>query len=196
MKTILMTGAGSGLGRGAAIGLAQAGHNVIAATQLWPQLTELRRHVEELGLQDRVTVDKLDILDLRDIDAAVTWVRHVRRQCRDRRLRTDGRDPGRTRTPHVRDQRLLQPRADPARRPQVQRRRYRRRVVIVSSMGGLLTAYGLGSYCASKHAVEAIAVWPPSIEDLIKQVQQDAWTRSLPTTVSSTRDHRSSTPRP
>src|SRR3954454_523123 len=31
------------------------------------------------------------------------------------------------------------------------------RIVIVSSMGGLLTAYGLGAYCASKHALEAIA---------------------------------------
>lgn len=31
------------------------------------------------------------------------------------------------------------------------------RIVIVSSRGGLLTAYGLGAYCASKHALEAIA---------------------------------------
>jgi hypothetical protein len=31
------------------------------------------------------------------------------------------------------------------------------RVVIVSSMGGMLTACGLGVYCASKHALEAIA---------------------------------------
>ena len=31
------------------------------------------------------------------------------------------------------------------------------RVVIVSSMGGMLTAYGLGAYCTSKHALEAIA---------------------------------------
>jgi short-subunit dehydrogenase len=31
------------------------------------------------------------------------------------------------------------------------------RVVIVGSMGGLLTAYGLGAYYASKHALEAIA---------------------------------------
>ncbi|MER5666196.1 hypothetical protein [Streptomyces mirabilis] len=48
MKKILIAGAGSGLGT--AIGLAQAGHQVIAATQIWPQVTELRRHVAELGL--------------------------------------------------------------------------------------------------------------------------------------------------
>jgi NAD(P)-dependent dehydrogenase (short-subunit alcohol dehydrogenase family) len=37
MKKVLITGAGSGLGRGTAIGLAQAGHQVIATTQIWPQ---------------------------------------------------------------------------------------------------------------------------------------------------------------
>jgi len=31
------------------------------------------------------------------------------------------------------------------------------RIVFVSSMGGMLTAYGLGPYCASKHALEGIA---------------------------------------
>ncbi|MFE2972894.1 SDR family NAD(P)-dependent oxidoreductase [Streptomyces sp. NPDC059340] len=39
MKKILITGAGSGLGRGTAVGLAQADHQVIAATQIWPQVT-------------------------------------------------------------------------------------------------------------------------------------------------------------
>ncbi|MFE3059482.1 SDR family NAD(P)-dependent oxidoreductase [Nocardia sp. NPDC059239] len=141
----------------------------------------------------------------------------------------------------------------------------RGRIVIVSSMGGMLTAYGLGAYCSSKHALEGIAatlrdelaqggtgitvqtinpgaydtgfndrlgdstfhwqddtvnftsrssiekvfseimqgqydsqdmidkmievigadegnyrnVWPPATEELIKQVQQDAWTRQV-----------------
>jgi len=73
MKKVLITGAGSGLGRGTAIGLAQAGHWVIATTQIWPQVTELRRRVAELGLDDRVTVDKLDVLDHRDIAAAAAW---------------------------------------------------------------------------------------------------------------------------
>ncbi|MEV4452905.1 SDR family NAD(P)-dependent oxidoreductase [Streptomyces mirabilis] len=73
MRKILITGAGSGLGRGTAVGLAQAGHQVIAATQIWPQVTELRRHVAELGPQDRITVDKLDVLDARDLAAAFSW---------------------------------------------------------------------------------------------------------------------------
>ncbi|MEV0429214.1 hypothetical protein [Micromonospora sp. NPDC050495] len=32
---ILITGAGSGLGRGAALGLARAGHHVIAGAEIW-----------------------------------------------------------------------------------------------------------------------------------------------------------------
>jgi NAD(P)-dependent dehydrogenase (short-subunit alcohol dehydrogenase family) len=31
------------------------------------------------------------------------------------------------------------------------------RIIFVSSMGGMLTAYGLGAYCASKHALKGIA---------------------------------------
>ena len=31
------------------------------------------------------------------------------------------------------------------------------RIVFVSSVGGIITAYGLGAYCPSKHAVEGIA---------------------------------------
>jgi uncharacterized protein GlcG (DUF336 family) len=73
MKKILITGAGSGLGRGTATGLARAGHQVIATTQIWPQVTELRRHIAQLGLTDRITVDKLDVLDHHEIAAATTW---------------------------------------------------------------------------------------------------------------------------
>jgi NAD(P)-dependent dehydrogenase (short-subunit alcohol dehydrogenase family) len=158
MKKILITGAGSGLGHGTAIGLAQAGHHVIATTQIWPQVTELRREVADLGLEDRVTVDKLDVLDPNDVKLATKWdfdtfvsnagvadcgpmaeipVELVRRTFETNvfsnleliqrvvRKFVDEEIPG--------------------------------RVVIVSSMGGMLTAYGLGAYCASKHALEAIA---------------------------------------
>jgi NAD(P)-dependent dehydrogenase (short-subunit alcohol dehydrogenase family) len=33
----------------------------------------------------------------------------------------------------------------------------RGRILLVSSMGGILTAFGFGAYCASKHALEGIA---------------------------------------
>ncbi|MGW7545029.1 SDR family oxidoreductase [Streptomyces sp. NPDC054770] len=158
MKKILITGAGTGLGRGTVIGLARAGHQVIATTEIWSQVTELRKHIEELSLQDRVTVDKLDVLDARDIAAVSGWdfdtfvsnaaigdcgplaeipVELVRRtfetnvfanlELTQQVIRTwvDAGTPG--------------------------------RVVIVSSMGGMLTAFGLGPYCATKHALEAIA---------------------------------------
>lgn len=36
-KTILITGAGSGLGHGTALGLAKNGHSVIATVENWPQ---------------------------------------------------------------------------------------------------------------------------------------------------------------
>ena len=66
MKSVLITGAGSGLGRGTAIGLARAGHRVFATTQLWAQATDLRREVERLGLSDKLVVDKPFIFALRD----------------------------------------------------------------------------------------------------------------------------------
>ncbi|NUK52371.1 SDR family oxidoreductase [Streptomyces lunaelactis] len=158
MKKILITGAGTGLGRGTAIGLARAGHQVIATTEIWSQVTELRKHIEELGLQDRVTVDKLDVLDARDIAAVSGWdfdifvsnaaigdcgplaeipVELVRRTFETNVFAN-----------LELTQRVICTWVDAGTAG---------RIVIVSSMGGMLTAFGLGPYCATKHALEAIA---------------------------------------
>jgi NAD(P)-dependent dehydrogenase (short-subunit alcohol dehydrogenase family) len=71
-RKILITGAGSGLGEGAAIGLARNGHHVIAAAQAWPQVTALRAKAEALGLPS-LDVQKLDLLDPYDLKQACGW---------------------------------------------------------------------------------------------------------------------------
>ncbi len=60
-KTIFITGAGTGLARGTAIGLAKKGHHVIATTELTSQKTDLMREASGLGLD--IEVFKLDIKD-------------------------------------------------------------------------------------------------------------------------------------
>jgi NAD(P)-dependent dehydrogenase (short-subunit alcohol dehydrogenase family) len=60
-KTVLVTGAASGFGRGVAFGLAARGHAVIAGCQIWPQVWELRNAAKAEGIDIRVI--KLDVLN-------------------------------------------------------------------------------------------------------------------------------------
>ena len=59
-KTIVVTGAATGFGRGVALGLAQRGHTVIAGCQIWPQVWELRNAAQAEGIE--IEVIKLDVL--------------------------------------------------------------------------------------------------------------------------------------
>ncbi|MFB9973056.1 SDR family oxidoreductase [Allobacillus sp. SKP2-8] len=65
-KTIFITGAGSGLGRGTAIGLAKKGHHVIATTETTSQKTDLMREANDKNLS--MEVFKLDITNEIDLD--------------------------------------------------------------------------------------------------------------------------------
>ena len=58
-KTILITGAGSGIGKDSAFALAARGHRVLATTQTQAQAEALNREVETKGL--KIEVFKLDI---------------------------------------------------------------------------------------------------------------------------------------
>lgn len=69
-KTILITGAGSGLGKGTALGLAKKGHHVIAGVHKWEQKTRLLEEIEKEGLEDTIEIIKLDILDAMDCQKA------------------------------------------------------------------------------------------------------------------------------
>ncbi len=72
LKTILITGAGSGFGAAAAVGLARNGHNVIATAQCSPQVTPLREKARTLGLTN-LRIEKLDLLDSHDVAFAQSW---------------------------------------------------------------------------------------------------------------------------
>jgi NAD(P)-dependent dehydrogenase (short-subunit alcohol dehydrogenase family) len=68
-KTVLITGAGSGFGRGAAIQLAQRGHKVIAAVLNDQQAADLTK------AEPKLTVVKLDITVPEDV---AKWTRGTR----------------------------------------------------------------------------------------------------------------------
>jgi short-subunit dehydrogenase len=71
-RKILITGAGSGLGEGRAIGLARNGHDVMATAQTWPQVTAWRTKSKTLALP-AFRVEKLDLLDPYDVARACKW---------------------------------------------------------------------------------------------------------------------------
>ena len=158
MKSVLITGAGSGFGRGTAIGLAKAGHRVFATTQIWPQATELQRESRELALADRLTVDKLDVLDERDVAKAMRWPFDT---FVSNAAIGEGGPIAEIPVDLVRRTFETNVFANLAITQHVVRKflesKTRGRILFVSSMGGMLTAYGLGAYCASKHALEGIA---------------------------------------
>jgi NADP-dependent 3-hydroxy acid dehydrogenase YdfG len=61
-ETIMIAGAGSGLGEGSAIWLAKQKRNLIATTQSLPQVSALRNKVAPLKLRS-LRIGRVDLLD-------------------------------------------------------------------------------------------------------------------------------------
>jgi NAD(P)-dependent dehydrogenase (short-subunit alcohol dehydrogenase family) len=156
-KTILITGAGSGFGKGSAFGIAKNGHDVIATVQVSSQVTPLREQAKALGLGN-LHVERLDLTDPYDIKRAQGWdfdvlwnnagmgeagpvweipVDLVRKNFEVNVF-----------LPLVLTQGVVQ---------KWVREGKQGKVVFTSSMGGLFTPANWGTYVSTKHALEAIA---------------------------------------
>jgi short-subunit dehydrogenase len=156
-KRILITGAGSGFGELAAIGLAKEGHEVIAGVQIWPQATALRRKVETLGLKN-LQVQKLDLLHPYDVQNALNW--DIDTLVNNAAIAESGpiteipmellrrMFEGNFFAPLELTQRFVRKFIDEGRPG---------KIVFTSSIGGLISIPYGGPYAATKHALEAIA---------------------------------------
>jgi NAD(P)-dependent dehydrogenase (short-subunit alcohol dehydrogenase family) len=156
-KTILITGAGSGFGESAAIGLAKAGHEVIATTQISPQVSALRAKAKEHRLQN-LRVERLDLNDGYDLAYAQTWnidilwnnagigetgpVSEIPVDLVRRNFEVNVFKPLELTQGFIRKWVAEGKQA---------------KIVFTSSMGGLFTPAGFGTYVSTKHALEAIA---------------------------------------
>lgn len=70
-ETFLITGAGTGLGKGIAFGLAEEGKKVIAGVETLSEVSALTKEAEELKFE--LQVEKLDITDPVDRERASQW---------------------------------------------------------------------------------------------------------------------------
>jgi short-subunit dehydrogenase len=154
-KRILITGAASGFGKGTALELARRGHSVIAGVQIAPQKTTLMRAAQEVGVQLEVVV--LDITNEADRQAAFAHevdvlvnnagvmetgpVAEIPLELVRRNFETN----------------VFGTLAVTQGFAGQMARRGSGKIVIVSSMGGLITVPLGAVYTATKHALESLA---------------------------------------
>ena len=148
-KTVLITGAGSGFGRDAAIQLAARGHKVIAAVLNDHQAAEFSAG------ESRLTVVKLDITKASDVGKVDQW---------DLDVFIANAAIGQTgplslipleQLRAVFEVNVFGTFAITQRVAKAMRKKRAGRILIVSSIGGVLAGAGSGPYTMTKHAIQA-----------------------------------------
>ena len=153
-QRILITGASSGLGRGAALGLARK-HTVTAACETWQQVWTLRE--EAAAAKVKLDVVKLDLLSEIDIAHAATLevdvlVLNAGIQENGSLVDIPMELVRRSFEVNVFAHLDLAQRLIPG-----MIKRKGGKIVWVSSLEGLVTVPFMGAYSATKHAIEALA---------------------------------------
>lgn len=154
-KRILITGAGTGFGRGAALGLAKKGHDVIAAVYERPQIADIKEEASALGVV--VHAETLDLLSESDRQAALGWDIDV--LVNNGAIGESGpiSEIPLDLVRRVFDVNVFGTLALTQGIVKLMVKRGGGRIIFVSSIAGLTTGAYLGAYSASKRALEAIA---------------------------------------
>jgi short-subunit dehydrogenase len=154
-KKIFITGAGSGFAKIAALGLAQKGHKVIAAAETGPQVQALRQEAKEKGIG--MEVQKLDLLNSIDrkkaLEHDIDILLNIAGICEAGPLAEQPMDLIR-RMFDVNVFYTLEL-TQGFLRQMVEKGKGK--ILFMSSMSGLVGFPLAGAYCATKHAIEAIA---------------------------------------
>lgn len=154
-EKILITGAGSGLGLGTAIGLAKQGHDVVAGVHIWPQATQVREAAERAGVPIRVI--KLDVTSEADREHAAAFDIDI--LVNNAGIGASG--PVAEIPLHFMREVMETNVWGPLALTQGVAARFAKRgagkIVFVSSVAGLVTLPFLAAYNASKYALEAVA---------------------------------------
>jgi NAD(P)-dependent dehydrogenase (short-subunit alcohol dehydrogenase family) len=149
-KTVLITGAGSGFGRLAAVQLAARKHRVIATVETDEQAAALS------AAHPALTVAKLDITDANDVATIDRW---------DLDVFIANAGMGQTgplsvipmdRLRAVFEVNVFGTFAVTQRVAQAMRRKHAGRILIVSSIAGVRAGVGSGPYAMTKHALQAM----------------------------------------
>jgi len=157
-KTILITGAGSGLGRGTALGLAKNGHRIIATVENWPQVSLLMEDAKQAGVE--LVVEKLDYLNKDDHETILRkYGEEVDIFCPNAATGETGpvAEIPVDRIRHVFEVNVFNTLELAQGFAAIFAKRGHGKIVFTSSIAGFTTFPFLAPYVASKHALEAIA---------------------------------------
>jgi NAD(P)-dependent dehydrogenase (short-subunit alcohol dehydrogenase family) len=148
-KTVLITGAGSGFGKGASVALAERGHRVIATTETEEQAASLKAEAPEL------TVAKLDITSA-DVGKAADWDVDVLINNAGAGQTGPMADVPLDRVRHLFEVNVFGTLAMTQSVLGGMVAKGSGRVIIVSSIAGVVSGPSFGPYSMTKHALEAM----------------------------------------
>lgn len=154
-KTIFITGAGSGLAKGTAIGLAKKGHKVIAPVETAPQVTSLMEAAEAENVE--LEIFKMDIKNPQDV---AQMLDHDFDIFVANAAVNEGGPLGEVPLMNFRE--LFEVNVfSTLETAQIAARKFvekgKGKIIFMSSMAGIMSTPYVGPYTATKHAIEAIA---------------------------------------